>query len=123
MIVSPTFAGCVVSPGTIPLAHASVPSPLTAIARPFEAKIPGEKGPIETGEGADATPSRVTITFTVAVVPFGTISHGTCALICEFGSGFTNSIGALTVFESLTKLTLTPPRELDRGIVSAAAMR
>src|SRR5438270_12397972 len=88
--------------------------------------MPGENGPTLTGVGLEATPSRVTITFTVAEVPLGTMSQGICALICDViccdgSSGCTKSIGALILFEPFTKVTLVPPREAESGMVDAAA--
>ena len=53
-------------------------------------------------------------------------SQGICALICEViwfdgSSGCTKSIGALALFESLEKVTLTLPRVTESGMVAAEA--
>src|ERR1700693_3141272 len=82
------------------------------------AKTAGENSPTLTDAGAEETPLFVTMTFTVAVVPFGTRFHGTTALIwldCK------NSRGASELALPLTNFTVTPPRLVESGIGSAPA--
>ena len=82
---------------------------------PVRREDSGENGPTMTEAGWEETPLFVTTTFTLP----GTSSHGTWALICE---PFANSIGAGVVVDPFTNCTVTPPSEVESGIVSAAAV-
>src|ERR1700722_5491859 len=115
--MSPALAACVVVPGMVPAAQASVPSELfTATASPLDEKTPGPKGPTLICCGLDAVP-LVTITITGA--PPGTISDGTWRFTCP---GDVNSIAAGWVLPPCTNCTLTPPSVLDNGMVLADAV-
>ena len=78
----------------IELTHFGVDDAVDALNERQSGAMAGEKGWTRTGVGADDNPSCDTMTFTVAVAPAATISHGTCALICDCDDALSGWTGA-----------------------------
>src|ERR1700689_2127610 len=103
----------------VPVGQAREPSALlTATASVPTGKMAGENGPTVTAVGCEEPAEVLTTTFTVCVVFGGTIFHGTCTLSCCPGA-MVSRRGASRVVSPLTNSTVTPPSEVDNGIVSA----